>query len=168
MSDVICTTRTAAALTLLLSYYCTTLLATLPPSLSPAPDCSCWILQLAGCHRTRAPVRRCRRPPHLCRTCSALLPPGSCRHQLIRLHHQLLRTSGLGLASCMQLQAQLLQHLRRLCLLVETRCYLSPCLPYGRTGEGGEGRARLGQVTIATCTITSSCRCWELGKDTRN
>ena len=31
-------------------------------------------------------------------------PPGSCRHQLIRLHHQLLRTSSLGLASCMRLQ----------------------------------------------------------------
>ena len=41
-------------------------------------------------------------------------PPGSCRHQLIRLHHQLLRTSSLGLASCMQLQVQLLQRLRRL------------------------------------------------------
>ena len=64
-------------------------------------------------------------------------PPGSCRHQLIRLHHQLLRTSSLGLASCMQLQAQLLQHLRRLLLSplflpgVETRCYFSVCQMVG-------------------------------------
>ena len=54
--------------------------------------------------------------------------------------------SGLGLASCMQLQAQLLQHLRRLlhpCLLVETRCYLSACLPYGWiAGEGRAGSVR--------------------------
>ena len=59
------------------------------------------IALVQSCSRTRAArVRRCRRPPHLCRTCSAVVPPGSCRHQLIRLHHQLLRTSSLGLASC--------------------------------------------------------------------
>ena len=59
-------------------------------------------------------------------------PPGSCRHQLIRLHHQLLRTSSLGLASCMQLQVQLLQRLRRLLcrLLLPLFCrwkHAAPC-----------------------------------------
>ena len=59
-------------------------------------------------------------------------PPGSCRHQLIRLHHQLLRTSSLGLASCMRLQVQLLQRLRRLLcrLLLPLFCrwkHVVPC-----------------------------------------
>ena len=97
-------------------------------------------------NRTRAPVRRCRRPPHLCRTCSssAVLAARQLQTSADPLAPPAVEKSGLGLASCMQLQAQLLQHSRRLlhpCLLVETRCYLSACLPYGGIAEAGEGRA---------------------------
>ena len=84
------------------------LLASSPPSLPIRSDL------VQSCSRTRAPVRRCRRPPHLCRTCSALVPPGSCRRSADPLAPPAVEKSGLGLASCMHLQAQLLQHLRRL------------------------------------------------------
>ena len=128
----------AAALTRL-SFYCTTF--SLLASPSPNPDCSCSILQQDTCSSpplSAAPpplqnMQRAGAARQLQTSADPLAPPA-------------VEKSGLGLASCMQLQAQLLQLLRRLplpCLsVVETRCYSSACLPYGGIAGGGEGRDR--------------------------
>ena len=99
-------------------------------------------------------------------------PPGSCRHQLIRLHHQLLRSLAWvwpAACSCKRSCCSTCAGCPVPCSVsVETQCYLSVSLPYGGTGSRGRRQGSVGQVTIATCTITSPCRRWELAKDTRN